>query len=149
MNHRIEDLFPNLRPAEYEITSPPSNEYNCIAWAAGHSDAWWEPDPANLYYWPPGQPRRLELDTYVRAFAALGYAHCHTGDLEPGVEKVALYADAMGTPTHAARQLRNGRWTSKLGQLEDIEHETLDCVSGPDYGAVAIFLRRAIHEHPK
>ena len=31
--------------------------------------------------------------------------------LEPGFEKIALYADNSGKPTHAARQLDNGRWT--------------------------------------
>ncbi|MGH7772346.1 MAG: DUF7689 domain-containing protein [Candidatus Binatia bacterium] len=148
MNHSIEHHFPNLRPGEYEVTSPASDQYNCVAWAAGQSETWWEPDAADLYFWPPGLPRLLELDAYVRAFATLGYVYCHTGDLEPGVEKVALYADPKGTPTHAARQLPNGRWTSKLGQLEDIEHETLDCLSGAAYGTVTILLRRAIQNQP-
>ena len=41
--------------------------------------------------------------------------------LEPGFEKVALYA-LGGVPKHAARQLSSGRWSSKLGDLEDVEH---------------------------
>ena len=42
-----------------------------------------------------------------------------------GVRKVVLYADGNEW-THAARQLPSGRWTSKLGDYEDIEHDTLD-----------------------
>jgi hypothetical protein len=37
--------FPILTAANHRITSDPSPIYNCIAWAAGHSDAWWEPLP--------------------------------------------------------------------------------------------------------
>ena len=37
----------------------------------------------------------------------------------------------------------NGSWTSKLGNAEDIEHHTVDGVSGPHpYGFVAKFMRR-------
>jgi hypothetical protein len=35
--------FPKLTAANHRITSDPSPIENCIAWAAGHSDAWWEP----------------------------------------------------------------------------------------------------------
>ena len=43
--------------------------------------------------------------------------------LEPGFEKVALFVNASGVPTHAVRLLLIGLWTSKLGEWEDIEHE--------------------------
>lgn len=39
----------------------------------------------------------------------------------------------MGIPSHAARQLPNGRWTSKCGQAEDIEHDLRD-LEGRLYG---------------
>ena len=63
-------------------------------------------------------------------------------DLEPGVEKVAIYADEHGEPQHAARQLPSGNWTSKIGSLEDIEHNTLRAVEGPMSGTVARILKR-------
>jgi hypothetical protein len=44
-------------------------------------------------------------------------------------------------PTHAARQLPNGRWSSKLGKLEDIEH-ALDDICGSAYGSVVPVLKR-------
>jgi hypothetical protein len=61
--------------------------------------------------------------------------------METGWEKVALFAHEDGTPTHAARQLASGRWTSKLGELEDIEHE-LEAVEGAAYGSVVVYLKR-------
>jgi hypothetical protein len=55
-------------------------------------------------------------------FTALGYAVCEGEAAESGYERIALFALADGKPTHAARQLPTGRWTSKLGIAEDIEH---------------------------
>ncbi|NET26084.1 hypothetical protein [Okeania sp. SIO1I7] len=46
-------------------------------------------------------------------------------------------------PTHAVRQLANGKWASKLGWLEDIEHE-LDALNGDRYGVVGQILKRSI-----
>jgi hypothetical protein len=54
----------------------------------------------------------------------LGYAPCAGDELEAGLEKVALYADEHGEWTHAAPQLPDGWWTSKLGPEEDILHRT-------------------------
>ncbi len=48
-----------------------------------------------------------------------------------------------GVPKHAARQLPNGRWTSKCGELEDIEH-ALEGVVGIWYGTVAHLLKRPL-----
>jgi hypothetical protein len=45
-------------------------------------------------------------------------------------------------PTHAALQLELGRWTSKLGDLEDISHETEACIGGGVYGTVYCYLQR-------
>ena len=71
----------------------------------------------------------------------LHYVRCDTPELEEGCEKIAIYA-IVDKPTHVARQLPNGRWTSKLGGLKDIEHATLDDLAGPIYGYPALFMRR-------
>ena len=60
---------------------------------------------------------------------------CLEETLESGFEKVALYGSGF-MYTHAARQLPDGRWTSKLGQKEDITHNTPDDVAGGVYGEV-------------
>src|SRR5262249_2321359 len=119
----MEDLFPGLRGSAYQGTSPPDDVYNCIAWAAGVIDSWWWPvgGPQRIH-WPAGVSGEETLEAFREAFAALGYCACQHAELEAGYEKVALFANAAGLPTHAARQLPTGRWTSKVGQLEDIEH---------------------------
>ncbi len=45
-------------------------------------------------------------------------------------------------PTHVARQLPSGLWTSKLGNAEDLEH-TLDGLAGAVFGHVAAVLKRS------
>ncbi len=64
-------------------------------------------------------------------------------ELEPGFEKIALFADERGIPRHAARQLLTGRWTNKLGELEDIEHGLRD-LEGAEYGTVVLVMRRLL-----
>jgi hypothetical protein len=74
----------------------------------------------------------------------VGYVNCGLdAELQPGWEKVALYGN-LYMYTHAARQLVSGKWTSKLGALEDIEHDTLDDVAGGDYGEVVEIMKRPI-----
>lgn len=135
----IEDCFPQITQTGYRLTSPQTPRYNCIAWAAGDTRKWW-PDPSPYAYWPPSIPRENTLTRFVEAFQTLGYEPCESADLEQEYEKVALYAD--GFPTHAARQLADGAWTSKLGSEEDIEHGMPAGVEGEQYGSVAQVMKR-------
>jgi len=135
-----ENLFPDLVRTGYHITIPPDPIYNCIAHAAGVTNQWWWPDPDGFDYWPPGAVRERTLEAFLQAFATVGYSPCADGSLEPGWVKVALFATDEG-PAHAARQLRNGRWTSKLGPDNNIEH-ALEGLFSPSYGTVVQFLRR-------
>lgn len=129
-------------------TSPETTAYNCIAWAAGDIRRWWWPDPFFLYYWPPGIPRQETTDAFIALYESLGYEVCQNSDYEDGYEKIALYVSGLGKPTHAARQLPNGSWTSKLGRSFDVEHDLPEEVarlgSNPlfHYGIVAVVLRR-------
>jgi hypothetical protein len=144
----LHELFraalPRLTAGSYRETSPPSDVYNCIAWAmTAADDDWWWPDLNGKHFWPPGVPREETIPAFVAAFATCGYTPCADGSLEPGVEKVVLYA--LGTtPTHAARQLALGWWTSKLGPNIDIEHDTPEAVAGGVYGAVVVFFARPL-----
>jgi hypothetical protein len=144
---RLETLFPRLRGTAYCITSPASDVYNCIAWAAGDTEHWWWPgDPARTYS-PLEVPRQETLEACRDAFATLGYVVCEQADLEPGFEKIALFAEADGTPAHAARQLRDGTWTSKLGMSEDIQR-ALEDLTGTVYGSVVQLLKRGLQPSP-
>jgi hypothetical protein len=139
----LEALFPGLCGSAYQVTSPPDTGYNCPAWAASDPGRWWWPDTPPKRYWSAGVLREETLVAFQQAFTSLGYLPCASDELEAGFEKVAVFADADGFPTHAARQLTTGRWTSKLGELEDIEHALRD-LEGVEYGKVALVLRRAV-----
>lgn len=131
--------FPLLKETGFRVTSSPDRRYNCIAWAADETSKWWWPDDAG--YWPEEVPREATLEAFVAAYATRSYVPCDNDEPEEGYEKVAIYANQKG-PQHAARQLPNGKWTSKLGALDDIEHNTLDGVNCECYGSVVKFLRR-------
>ena len=73
---------------------------------------------------------------------SLGYEEGDDFGLEVGVEKVAIFVDENFLPTHAARQLQDGTWTSKLGEGEDIMHVQLEHVSGRIYGIPVLVMRR-------
>lgn len=133
----LECLFPALRDGGYEVTSPESSDYNCIAWAAGVTDRCWWPHPQ--YYWPD-KSYESSVDGFIRVFRDLGYEVCGNADLEPGFEKVAIYLKGSA-PEHMARQLDSGEWSSKCGELEDLTHrlEVLECAH---YGRASVFMKR-------
>lgn len=144
---QLEAYFSGLCSTRFAITSPEDPDYNCIAWAASDATRWWWPGGrGGGSYWPPGLPSSCELDNFQKAFELAGYVVCADDRPERGHEKVAIYVNAAGTPTHAARQVPNG-WTSKLGRQEDIEHEKLSGVAGHgqhEYGEVALTMSRRI-----
>ncbi len=132
--------FPNITAHNHRITSPPDVGYNCIAWSASNTERWWQPGA----YWPVETSRDDHgIGTLAVAFEAPGYEECADDSLEEGFEKVALYGSGL-VYTHAARQLPSGKWTSKLGKAEDIEHDIPETVAGGLYGEVVQFMRRAV-----
>jgi hypothetical protein len=139
--HPLENVFPNLGPSGYKITSPESIDYNCIAWAAEAANQWWWPDHNFSCYWPDKVPREETIEAFIQAFQDLGYEPCEDGSLEPNFNKIVFYAHASGRPTHAARQLRTGKWTSKIGCDIDIEH-SLEALVGAEYGRTTKFMKR-------
>lgn len=137
--------FPGLVGTGADKTSEATPAYNCIAWAADDDSNWWQAeDPFNQYYWPAGVPREAGLDALLIAFAQLGYAPCDSEDWEPGFEKVAIYGALNGQPSHMARQLPDGGWTSKLGESVDIRHDDAWNLEGAVYGTRLRVLRRPI-----
>jgi hypothetical protein len=141
----FEEAFPGLRQGSYALTSPYDKRYNCIAYAAGDAANWWWPFPADVkeVFWPAGVARAETVAAFRDAFASRGFVQCAGQDAEPGFEKIALFADKNDFPLHAARQLPSGRWTSKLGELEDIEHGLRD-LEGDAYGTVVLIMKRPL-----
>jgi hypothetical protein len=153
MNPRALDLeveYPNLFTEGYEVkskktllTDPTVTHYNCLAFAADVETTWWEPDDGDVSFWPISK-REYTLQCYKEAYRSLGYDECDDGTVEQGFEKIVIYC-LKGEPTHAAKQLPGGRWKSKLGQEEDIEHNTVKALEGNKwYGQAVQYMKRPI-----
>lgn len=134
----LRSLSPHLR-----ITAPPDPRFNSFAWAAGDNQRWWGPGPGS--FWPSNVQKAETADGLVRAFETLGYRVCADASAESGFEKVAIHTDETGRASHAARQLPNGKWTSKLGQLELVEYDDVDILI-PLYGRIALFMKRVFQD---
>lgn len=136
----LASAFPNLALTGFAVTSPETPIYNCIAWAADDNSKWWWPDPDGFAYWPPLVNRQETVEAFVAAYGFLGYRVCEDGRFEAGWDKIAIYT-LNGSPKHAAKQLDQERWTSKLGEWHDISH-AIDGLDGPDYGQPTVFMKR-------
>ena len=137
--------FPTLTPDYHRVTSPRDLRYNCIAWASQDDTRWWQPG----MHWPvPDWPRDdCGIAALEALFRALGYEDCGMdAGWESGFQKVALYGAGGFLYTHAARQPASGKWTSKLGKGEDIEHDTPDVVAEGVYGEVLQVMKRRLVE---
>lgn len=137
----IESLFPLLVGTSYLEASAATDTYNCIAFAFGDMMNWWWPCKGYGIYWPPGFPLDDSVATLVSIFELHGYSVCNNGEHEHPYEKIVIYS-RDNRFKHAARQLRSGRWASKLGEEQDIEHEKAEHVENADYGVGETFLKR-------
>jgi hypothetical protein len=151
-NPQLEVDFPNLAASGYQITSCSADEPNCIGWALNDGRCW---DPlgvspgTHFYRWLNDLGLDFKVDTISELFSRHSYIDCADGTLESGYEKIAMYYDiSEGEISHVARQLPDGRWTSKLGPGEDIEHNDLHALEGDTttfplcYGLTIKFMRR-------
>jgi hypothetical protein len=142
----VAQFFPKL-VGNYRKTSPATLRYNCLAWALRIDWLWFQHEARTAgYYWPPGIEREWSISSIRKILEVHGYAEeAGNAEVESGYEKVAFYVDRSNEPTHFARQLENGKWTSKLGDLVDIEHDDLECLEGDEqYGSVLCILKRRI-----
>jgi len=144
----LERAFPELRGTEWTIRSPFDRGYNCHAWAVCETRVRWEPSPDD--YWPPGLRNGdisdYNLDNFVRAYTCVGFRECLDDRFEFGFQKIAIYSEEnLGEewPQHTARQTLFGRtWLSKLGDHEDICHQSADHLEGQQYGRVVKYMKR-------
>ena len=76
-----ERCFRRLSRPNYRITSDETALYNCIAYAAGDKDHWWQPEQLDDFptVWPEGAIRDRRLKALVSAFRTLGYRICRRG----------------------------------------------------------------------
>lgn len=135
-------LFPNSLSEPFEISSPETTAYNCLAWAVHDSENWWEPGEG--YLWKEGIPEDGSIDSIVRFLQSFGFEIGNSPNIEDTLEKVALFSNGDGYVIHLARQLPNGKWTSKLGASHDVEH-SLKSMEGGMYGNVVLVMERERH----
>jgi hypothetical protein len=148
----LEHNFPQLMPDGYSPESDANGDYNCFAWAASIDHTKWAPHkrlPLG-WDWPNEAPREMTLSAFIRAYETLGYKQSDLDfSLEPKYEKIVIYVDVLNEPQHAARQLADGLWTSKMGHTgRDIHHNSPAGVVDPPrarhsrYGKVAVCMKR-------
>jgi hypothetical protein len=131
--------FPNSNNSNLKITSPSDDNYNCISWAYGINNCRMWPNLSG-YYWPSSVPSALNINSFIELFKQIKYEICQNGYLEDKYEKICIY-EKNEIPQHAARQLPNGNWTSKLGRFQDVEHSEL-ALSNGEYGNISIYMKR-------
>lgn len=135
--------IPRLEEFAWERTSDQTRRYNCFAWAGGDERRVWSPTSVGAgVYWPPGIPALPTLAGTVEAYRQEGFEVCDGSAFEEGYVKIAIFVDAANEPRHAARQLADGTWTSKLGDHIDVWHEKVEAVGGLMYGEPNVFMRR-------
>lgn len=139
--------FPGL-VGKFKKTSLFDDDYNCLAYALGITHQWMDPFDHSTTpgkYWPAGIPEEWTIAATRLIFEQDGYTEETTNqDAEPGWEKVAIYSNARGDELHFARQLPDGKWTSKLGRQIDIVHDDLDSLKGASYGEWRVILKRKV-----
>ncbi|WLA78991.1 DUF7689 domain-containing protein [Bradyrhizobium elkanii] len=139
MDERYKADFPSLSNVADKKTSESTTRYNCIAWAFEDNRKHWWPNHKRSF-WPMSALGQSAMGAFEKWFEADGWEICSGPEFEPGFKKIALYGIA-GQPTHAARQLASGLWTSKLGNDIDLSHTLVDLV-GPKYGMILRFYRK-------
>jgi len=141
MVEHLQTAFPQLRTTTFRITSSVDDVYNCVAWAVNDVHRWWWPTGESNFYWPANLPATVTVPAFQAMLESMNFEVCNDTYLQSEFDRVAVFADRDSIPTHAARQLRSGLWTSKLGRSVDIEHE-LHALEGSIYGTVSLVLRR-------
>jgi hypothetical protein len=140
-SYYLESRFNKLRSAKYSVTSNKTWRYNCIAWVFGDRKREW----SFGRYWPCPTEFGETIGSMVAFFRSFGFDPCgFDASVEPGFEKIALYAKNAFEFAHVACQQGDGTWTSKLGQGRDITHETLQCLEGnhlDEYGSVVVIMK--------
>lgn len=143
----LSKYWPHILDSDFEITSPQSGQYNCFAWALSEQSC----NLGTVFpdgLWPSDIPRYPSKENFIQLFQKNDFNLCANDDsLEEGFEKLVFYVDEHDFPTHVARQLQNGKWTSKLGPAEDIQHDSIKIFEGwyktePYYGKIGFVMKR-------
>src|SRR6202453_162159 len=92
MDHGFKAKFPTLQDVARKQTSPPSNLYNCIAWAFKDTRRVWWPNNRRAYWPIRTSPNSTTMNDFERLFVFFGWEETESREVDPGYEKIALYA---------------------------------------------------------
>jgi hypothetical protein len=139
---KLKSIFPSLTDDNFRITSSDTNTYNCLAWVIDEDS--YRVDPLSGR-WGTGVVRTPTIEALMEVYEEHGFEECTDDSIEKGYVKIAIYAEPMtGRITHAAKQCPDGSWTSKLGDLQDINHDTPEVLQGGGYGTVQRYMRKRL-----
>ena len=133
---RREQHFPNLGLSDFEFTSLRDEDYNCVAWGLESKEDWIQFKDEEGNY-------DLRICTYLKYFEERGYSIITDLNVNETTSKVAIYFDNnTGDFKHVSRQLDNGRWTSKIGDWEDLSHSSIEVLLGKSYGNDFVLMQK-------
>lgn len=147
----LSDVFPDLKnDVNFEILSPQTPKYNCIAWAMQFEDRWVSIFEYPGYWWPDGVEKTMSPSALIHAFEAVGFTLCDNSNWEDEFDKVVLYKKADEDQwTHAARIVSETTEHSKFGPSFDGTHShNVLCATGlgyenQSYGVAYAFMKRS------
>ena len=141
-------LFPLL--TDYElIQNSENNKYNCVSHTLNIKDKWiWPYLEDEIYirkynsYWTV--KNEISKESFDEFYEYHGFEKLDLLDFfyDPKYIKVALYTN-KGIPTHAAIQVDEFFWESKIGELGIIKHDLFE-IEDDVYGKVT-----QIYKKPK
>lgn len=135
----VERILPTLKGRDLSL-SPEDFNVNCLAFAVGDNTQWWEPPSGHGTYWPQGFREDLSVQTVEEILKLHGFTVESDRAETPDTDAIAIYGE-RGEWTHFAK-FANGKWSSKLGELDDVEDIMLDDLEVPDYGKCLKILKR-------
>ncbi len=119
------------------FTSKQTWDYNCVMWALHIDHIWKDFGYSDDGYLNPDQT----TTPYINFYKENGFVICENALLEDGFEKICIFSN-RGNFSHVSRQLADGRWASKMGNYEDIEHSAVTDVGGVGYGNPEFYMKR-------
>lgn len=130
--------FPNLTEQNFFFKSLKTDDYNCAAFVLNIEDEWIEfkDEYGNL---------DVNLQTYINYYKSKGFEEIDSIEIEDNKFKIAIYYIKESLEfKHVAFQIAKGKWKSKLGDWEDIEHENLETLFGSSYGNAVVYMRKEL-----
>ena len=140
---KLIQIFPLLsNDVNFEILSPRTPIYNCIAWAMQFADRWVDIYDLPGHWWPNGVARNSSPESLVCAFEAVGFSVTDDDCIEDDFNKVILYKDVASNEwTHASRLVAESIEHSKFGEAWDGSHSR-NSISGDCYGIPYCIMKR-------